>query len=93
MNEWDRQFVNGMRSRGDEDKEIFNLLGIIDELEKQLAEIKEAGEFIGMYVEYLNKEEIGDNCDIILNPGGNEICVLAGAFRRLAETLKEVTCD
>ena len=66
------------------------LLPIIDRLGKQLTEIKEAGEFIELYVKYLNKKEIGDMCDIILNPGGNEFFVLAKTFRRLAQKLKEV---
>lgn len=43
MTKQDREFVESMRSKGNEDKSIFNLLGIVDDLNKQLAAVKEVG--------------------------------------------------
>lgn len=92
MDELDRAFVKGMRPRGDEDKNIYNLLGIIDHLEAQLTEIKEAAEPFTDLATKMDIDTLNDISFPFINTDGKveRSSLLEIDFRRLAEALKEV---
>jgi hypothetical protein len=92
MDERDKRFVEGMRSRGDEDKAIYNLLGIVDDLDKQLTAIKDAGKPFRIFVSNMesNIEDTWMLCETRLWRQPQKTLLLAGQIRRLAEALKGV---
>ena len=73
---------------------IRRLIEIIDRLDKQLAEIMEAGQFLDELVRLADKAEKADDDNWLMDGYGGRISeVEIGQIRRLAEKLNEVHGD
>lgn len=72
--------------------QILDLLRTIDDLKKQLAALKEAGEFLDRYIRLANKYDVPDDDFWLINSygDGGYSKVKVGQIRRLAKALKEI---
>ena len=96
MNEQDKQLVHDARALGVSFPVVRDLVLLIDRLDaenrklnKQLAEVKEAGEVFGEFVKHFPRED--DNYEIaFVVYAGSEARITLGNLRRLAQALDEV---
>ena len=97
MNERDREYIEDIAKQMGQMPDTFDasvvmkLWGIVDDLDKQLTEIVEAGEFIDELVQLADKADKADDDYWLMDSYGGHISeVEIGQLRRLAEALKGV---
>jgi len=90
MTEQEKQTVKAAKEFGASDL-TQDLVILIERLDKQLTEIKEAGKFIDELVQLANKADKVDDDYWLMDCGGGRLSeVEIGQVRRLAEAMKEV---
>lgn len=97
MTKQDREIVEQIRGEGVYGNsftvgQVHDLIDIIDRLDTQLVEIKEAGEPFVEFGKHFPQEDDDYEAAYVIY-AGSEAKLTAGNFRRLAKALKEVTCD
>lgn len=95
MNKQDRKYVEDIAKQMGQMPETFDasvvmkLWGLIDDLDKQLTEIVEEGEFIDELVQLADKDDKPDDDYWLMDCGGGKLSeVEIGQIRRLAKAMK-----